>query len=203
MKKILLILPLFLFTNRFVRAESVGGAFVEPMLTYERGTGEVDFPSPINSSSTDINGFGIGARLGLHVFDTIFLGLDGRYSMPKFEDSSLGQDIRAKAWNYGPVVGLQMPTSIALRVWAGYIFDGRLDPDKDKNVNEKFTDAHGYRIGAGLKLGIVSLNLEYQDLKYDNTDINEVGIFNPGYSTSNIHLDTSSWILSASFLIGI
>jgi len=26
--------------------------------------------------------------------------------MPQFKDSSLGQKIQAKSWNYGPVVGL-------------------------------------------------------------------------------------------------
>lgn len=203
MKIIFFTLPFILFMIGFAHAESAGGVFVEPMITYEKGTGNIHFPDPINSSNTNIDGFGVGARLGFHIFETIFLGLDGRYAMPQFKDSSLGQKTEAKAWNYGPVVGIQMPTTLALRVWAGYIFDGQLDPDKDKNVDEKFSDAHGYRIGAGIKLGIISLNLEYQALKYDTTDINEVGTFNPGYSTSNIHLDTSAWILSASFPIAI
>jgi hypothetical protein len=68
---------------------------------------------------------------------------------------------------------------------------------------EKFSEAHGYRLGAGIKLAIISLNLEYQNLTYDKTDINEVGAFNPGFSRSNIQLDNSSWILSASFPIGL
>lgn len=203
MKMKILLLVFFYFTIGLVRAQGAGGVFVEPMITFEKGTGDIHFPSPVNSSSTNIDGFGLGARLGFHVFDTIFLGLDGRYAMPQFKDSSIGQKTQSKSWNYGPVVGHQMPTSLALRIWAGYVFDGQLDPDKDKNVNEKFSQAHGYRLGAGLKLGIISLNLEYQDLKYDKTDINQVGIFNPGYSTSNIHLNTSAWILSASFPIGL
>lgn len=199
MKRFYLISAFVFFTIGFVHAERTGGVFVEPMVTFEKGTGDIHFPDPINNSTTNLDGFGVGARLGFHIFETLFLGLDGRYAMPQFKDSSLGQEIKAKAWNYGPVVGLQMPTALALRVWAGYIFDGRLDPDKDKNVDEEFSDAHGYRVGAGIKLGIVSLNLEFQDLKYDTTDINEVGIFSPGYSSRNIHLNTSTWILSASF----
>lgn len=203
MKSIILIFALSLSTIGLVHAASAGGLFVEPMITFEKGTGDIDFPDPINNSTTNLDGFGVGARLGVHIFESLFIGADGRYSMPQFKDSSLGQDIKAKSWNYGPVIGLQMPTTLALRVWAGYIFDGQLDPDKDKNVDEKFSDAHGYRVGAGVKLGIVSLNLEYQDLKYDTTDINEVGIFTPGYSSRNIHLNTSSWVLSASFPISL
>ena len=182
-------------------SQGAGGIFVEPMITFEKGSGDVNFPAPIDSSDTQIDGFGVGARFGFHIFESIFLGLDGRYSMPQFNDSSLDQKIQATSWNYGPVVGLQMPTSLALRVWAGYIFDGMLDPDKDKNVDEKFSEANGYRIGAGIKLSIVSLNLEYQNINYDKTDIREIGIFNPGYRTSNIHLDTAAWVLSASLPI--
>ncbi len=123
--------------------------------------------------------------------------------MPQFKDSSLDQKVDAKSWNYGPVVGVQMPTIIGLRVWGGYIMNGQLDPEKDKGVDEKFTHGRGYRVGAGIKLGLVSLNLEFQDLKYKETDIDEVGVFTPGYSTNDIELNSQSWILSASFPISI
>lgn len=203
MKKIIFASTLSFLTLSTAYAENKGGLFVEPILTYERGDGDVDFPSPINSSESDIDGFGVGARLGFHIFESVFIGADGRYSMPQFKDSSLDQKADAKAWNYGPVVGIQMPTTIGLRVWGGYIMDGVLDPEKDKNVDQKFSDASGYRVGAGIKLGIASLNLEYQDLKYDKTDIDEVGVFTPGYSTNNIELKNQSWILSVSFPISI
>ncbi len=180
-----------------------GGLFIEPILTYEKGNGEIDFPSPINSSNTDVDGFGVGARVGFHVYESIFLGADGRYSMPQFKDTSLNQDVKAKAWNYGPIVGLQMPTTLAIRVWGGYIMDGQLDPEKDQNVDEVFKKAHGYRVGAGIKLGIVSLNVEYQDLAYDKTEITEVGVFTPGYKTNDIELKNHSWIFSASFPIAL
>lgn len=201
--KFLCLVATLIFQMGLASAASTVGLLVEPMLTYEKGEGDVNFPNPINNSSTNVDRFGVGGRLGVHIFESAFLGIDGRYSMPRFKDSSLNQDIKAKAWNYGPVIGLQMPTTIALRLWAGYIFDGVLDPEKDKNVDEKFLDARGYRIGAGIKLGIISLNLEYQDLTYNKTDISEVGTFNTGYSSNNIELSNSSWILSASFPFSI
>jgi len=180
-----------------------GGLFIEPILTYERGEGDIDYPSPINSSSSDIDGFGVGARVGFHVLESLFIGADGRYSMPKFKDSSLDQDTDSKAFNYGPVVGVQTPTTIGLRIWGGYILGGQLDPDKDQGVDVKFKKAKGYRVGAGIKLGIASLNLEYQDLKYDDTEVEEAGVFNPGTSYSNVELNNESWILSVSFPIGL
>ena len=194
---------LMLVLSTAAYAENKGGLFIEPMLTYERGQGEVNFPAPINSSDTDIDGFGVGARLGFHVLESVFIGADGRYSLPRFQDSSLNQDIKSKAWNYGPVVGVQMPTTIGLRVWASYILDASIDPEKDKKVDEKFTSGNGYRIGAGVKLGITSVNLEYQNIKYDKTEISEVGAFSPGFSRSDIELENSSWILSVSFPIAL
>lgn len=202
MKKLLLSFSL-LVLSLSASAQNKGGLFIEPMLTYERGEGDVDFPDPINNSNTDIDGFGVGARVGFHVLESLFIGADGRYSIPRFKDSSLDQDVDAKAWNYGPLVGVQMPTTIGLRVWGNYIFDGSMDPEKDQGVDEKFSDAKGYRIGAGIKLGITSLNLEYQNIKYDKTEINEAGTFNPNYSTNDIELKNSSWILSVSFPISL
>jgi len=173
------------------------------MLTYENGEGDVNFPDPINNSDTEIDGFGLGARLGFHVLESAFIGADGRYSLPRFKDSSLDQDVKSKAWNYGPVVGVQMPTTIGLRVWGSYILDGSIDPDKDQDVDEKFSSANGYRIGAGIKLGITSINLEYQKLKYDKTEVDEVGTFSTGFSSGDIELENSSWILSVSFPISL
>lgn len=203
MKNILLLAAVTLLGTTVAHAENKGGLFVEPMLTYEKGEGSVDFPAPFSSSDTDVNGFGAGARVGFHVYESIFIGADGRYSMPEFKDSSINQKTDAKAWNYGPVVGFQTPGDLGIRVWGGYIMDGVLDPDKDKNVDEKFSEAHGYRVGAGIKLGIASVNLEYQNLTYDKTEIKEVGVFTPGYKTSSIELENSSWILSASFPISL
>lgn len=184
-------------------AENKGGLFVEPMLTYEKGDGKIDFPSPFDSSNTDTKGFGAGARLGFHIHESVFIGADGRYSMLNFKDSALDQNTDAKAFNYGPVVGVQMPTDLGIRVWGGYIMGGELDPDKDKNVDEKFKKARGYRVGAGIKLWAASLNLEYQDIKYKQTDIDEVGVFNTGYSTSDSQLKTQSWVMSVSFPISL
>lgn len=186
-------------TSAFAKTEKKAGFFVEPMVTYEKGDGDVKLPAPFNKSGTDLNGFGVGARLGFHINEAIFIGADGRYSMPQFKDDELGQKTNATAWNYGPVVGIQTPTDIGLRIWGGYVMDAQLDPDKDKDVNLKFSDGTGYRVGAGVKLGITSVNLEYQDLTYDKTKVEEVGIFNPGYQTKDLELKNASWVLSVSF----
>ena len=71
------------------------------------------------------------------------------------------------------------------------------------DVDVKFSEAKGYRVGAGVKLGITSVNLEYQNLTYDKTKLEEAGVFSPGYSRSDVELENSSWILSVSFPIAI
>lgn len=183
--------------------ENKGGFFIEPSLTYERGDGEVDFNSSIlENSDSDINGFGAGLRLGFHVYESLFIGADGRYSLPNFKDSSLDQNTDAKAYNYGPVVGLQMPTDLGIRVWGSYIMGGQMDPDKDEGVDVKFEDGRGYRLGGGIKLGVVSLNLEYQYIKYNDTTIEEAGPINSA-DIDDVELKNQTWLLSVSFPVSL
>lgn len=198
-----LLLAISLLATLPVFAADSGGLFIEPMLTYERGDGEVDLPAPFGDADTETRGFGVGARLGFHVQESIFIGADGRYSMVNFEDDALDSDTDAKSWTLAPVVGIQMPTTLGIRLWGAYVLTGELDPDKDQNVNLRFSNAKGFRLGGGVKLGYVSLNLEYENLTYDKTHVDEVGTFTPGYSRDDIELDTSSWILSVSFPIAL
>jgi hypothetical protein len=184
-------------------SDNVGGLFVEPMITWERGRGDVNFPSPINSADTELDGFGVGARFGGHVYNTIFVAVDGRYSIPTFKDNKINQDADAKAWNVGPVVGMQMPTPFALRVWGGWILAGGVDVDKSQNVKEEFKSGQGYRIGAGVKLALTSINVEYQKIKYDNTVIEEVGVFTPNTTRGDIELTNEAMVLSISFPIAL
>lgn len=180
-----------------------GGLFIEPVLTYETGEGEVNMPAPLGKADTETDGFGVGARLGFHVLESVFIGADGRYSMPNFKDDALDLDTDATAWNLGPVVGVQMPTTLGIRLWGTYIMTGELDPDKHRNINVRFSEAQGYRLGGGIKVGYVSLNVEYEKLTYDDFNVDEVGSFSPGSSFSNVELDNSSWIFSVSFPISL
>ncbi|MGZ3787838.1 MAG: outer membrane beta-barrel protein [Bacteriovorax sp.] len=202
MKKIILA-SFALFSFLGVARAQIGGVFVEPMVTYETGTGDINFPPPVNSSDSKVKGFGVGARLGAQVWQTVFAGLDARYSIPKLKDTTLDQDIKSKAWNVGPMVGIQMPTPVGLRLWGSWIVAGQLDPDKDKGVDEKFKSGNGFRLGGGFRVGLVSLNAEYQYIKYDETEIQEAGVFTPGYSTNNIALKNKSFIVSVSVPIGL
>ena len=118
MKKLLVLSTMLMSFAGAVKAQdSVGGLFVEPMLTWERGRGDLNLPTPFNNASTELDGFGVGARLGMHVWESVFIAADGRYSLPTFKDDKINSDADAKAWNVGPVVGVQMPTLFGLRVW--------------------------------------------------------------------------------------
>ena len=199
MKKFLLPVTSLLFLSAPVLAEeNKGGLFIEPMITYEQSKGEIDYPAPFGKSDADSDGFGVGARVGFHVYKSLFIGADGRYSALEFKDEGSDNKTDAKAWNYGPMIGVQMPTAIALRVWGSYIMDGQVDPEKKNGFDAKFEDGTGYRVGAGVKLGFASLNLEYQNITYDKTKIQSVGNFGTN-SVSDTNLDNSTWIASVSF----
>ncbi len=201
MKNFKIACGLAVLTSFSAMAESKGGLFIEPMLTYESGTSEVKFPSPAGSSDSDIDGFGVGARLGFHIHEAVFLGIDGRYSMPSYKNDDTNIETDATAYNWGPVVGIQMPTTLGLRLWASYIAGAQIDLEKDQGIDLKFKDGSGYRIGGGIKLAAVSLNLEYQEIRYEKTELQDAGFFSG--DTRDIDSENHSLILSVSFPISI
>lgn len=180
------------------QASEDGGLFIEPAITYETGDSTVNWPSPFSNSTGKVEGFGLGARLGFHINKAFFLGFDGRYSMPNFKDSSVNYDAKATAANWGPVVGVQMP-DMGLRIWGTYVMGGELNPEKSGNFDVKVKDPTGYRAGVGFHVASVSLNLEYQQLKYDTSILEQVGSYSANTSFSNVTLENKSWIASVSF----
>lgn len=188
----------YIFTSGASAEAAIAGLFVEPAVTYEAGDGSVDYPPPFSSSTGRIEGLGLGARIGFHLSDVFLLALDLRYSMPQFKDSSVNYDEKSISTNWGPVVGFQMPI-VGLRVWGSYILGGELNPDASSNFDVKFKDATGYRVGAGFRIAIVSLNLEYQQLKYDKTTLEQTGPFTSGSAFDNVTLENKAWIGSVSF----
>ena len=163
-----------------VPAISQAGIFVEPGITYQSDDTTIDYGGSTNKSSGKNTGLGISARFGFDASDIIFIGLDGRYAITKFEDSAFNTNVSAKSYNLGPVVGIQMPI-VGLRVWGGYILSGELDPDEVTTSTIKYdgklAGAKGYRVGVGFHFILVSINLEYQDIKYnDNSATTSVGI---------------------------
>ncbi len=200
-KMLLFIASIALNVNMLQAQEKKGvGMFVEPIFIYERGETEVNYSAPFHTAQGTLNGLGIGARVGVHVMDSLFLGLDGRYSRAKFKDDYM--DVKAMSANWGPVIGLQMPTPIGIRLWAGYIVGGEMDPESSNGLDLKFKSASGYRVGGGIRLGIPSLNLEYQSIKYSKTENESSGIHSiPSYN--NTELKNNSYVLSVSFPLAL
>lgn len=189
---------MFAFSANASADDSQIGLFVEPSLSYETGSTSVNYPSPFSNSSGKSDGFGLGARIGFHLYESFFLGLDGRYSMPQFKDSSVSYDAKSVATNWGPLVGMQMP-NIGLRVWGAIILGGELNPEKSGSFDVAFKNATGYRIGTGFRISVVSLNLEYQQMKYGETSLEQIGPFSSNSAFNNVNLENKSWIASISF----
>lgn len=193
----LLLMPLCVQTAQAQEKTSDFGLFIEPAITYEFGRAAVDYPSPLSNSTGNAAGFGLGAKFGMHVSEAIFLALDARYSMPQYDDSSVDYDAGSVSTNWGPVLGVQMQ-DIGMRVWGTLILGGELNPKQSGNFDVSFSDASGYRIGTGFHIASVSLNIEYQQIKYGNTTLEEAGPFSPG-DLNNVNLTNSTWIGSVSF----
>jgi hypothetical protein len=145
MKK-LIVTGLFIFSLPAIALDK-GAIILESFLTFENGETKVTYPGPVQSSNGDVVGIGAGLRFGYSFFKTLFLGADGRYSIPQFEDSSLELQTGSSAFNYGPVLGLETP--VGFRFWGTYIMNSELKPKEDKDIDVKFSEGTGYRIGAG------------------------------------------------------
>lgn len=198
-KKIALVTASFCFLALEVHAQtSPGGAFIEPSITYDMGSTSSNYPAPLASSSGRSDGLGLGARLGMHVDETFFLGLDLRYSRPQFQDSSVNYNAKATSTNWGPVIGAQMP-SLGIRAWGSYIADGELNPEQSGNFDVKLMNSRGYRLGAGFRVAAVSFDLEYQQVKYDRMNLEQVGPFATNADFSNVNLENRAWIAGVSF----
>lgn len=176
------------------------GVFLEPIVSYEATSTTIAYPSPLSNSTGSLDGFGLGARVGFHINDILFIAADGRYAKPTFKDSSNNLDSTATEYNYGPVIGLQMPF-VGLRLWGGYVMGGELESGESQSVSAKFSNANGYRLGAGFHIWAFSLNIEYQSIKYGATALDQVGPFSNISAGNNISLDEHAYLASVSFPI--
>lgn len=156
---------------------NIGGAYIEPYLTYEIDdvkTKTSQLPLVNNDTTGTSQGFGLGARLGVHVQEVVFVAADARYAQPQM-DKSLYSNTKADQYNYGATLGVQTPLA-GLRLWGTYVIGGRMNPDSGANgVDLRFDDLKGYRVGAGLYIKSLSVNLEYQKLAYDTTHVQSWG----------------------------
>jgi hypothetical protein len=218
MKKTLLIALLAAFTPFYTHADeettttttveteeakpkvSRGGLFIEPILSVSREDSTIktgQLPIVTDDTSGTMEGFGVGLRAGVHVFEALAVGADARYSRMRFNDSFY-ESADGDMYNIGPSLVLQTPV-FGIRVFGTYIMAGQFNPGSGvQGLDTKFTDAGGYRLGAGLHFAALSLNVEYQDLTFDNTDIESFGSLGVS-GASNVDFSSQGYALSLSF----
>jgi hypothetical protein len=197
----LLILIIFNINSSEARS-SPYGVFVEPGITYEIGNSSISYPAPFSNSSGSSNGFGLMGRLGVHFSEIFFAAIDGRFKVVQFKDSTNNYNADATSFDVAPVIGVQMP-EFGLRFWGSYVVTGQLDPKQSNSLDLRFEDAQGIRLGAGIRFLSLSVNIEYQDLKYGRTTLEQLGPFSSIGESHSIQLKNESYILSLSFPIEI
>lgn len=185
---------LFLFVILLFSLNSFAGFYVEPALTFEKGDSKLDWPSPLSSSTGTIQGLGFDLKLGFNLESILFAGVDAAYSKPQFKNSANNYEAAATSQLFGVIIGAQMPI-VGLRAWAGYIFDGVLNPEGSNGIDVKFTGATGPKLGAGFNIFLVSLNLEYMDLSYKTSTLEQPGILS---GTFDSKLKNRIWLVSVS-----
>jgi hypothetical protein len=177
------------------RAQMVG-VFLEPMMTYQKGDGTTSWNTPLEKSSSTLTGTGFGLRLGYHFLSTLFLAADARYSQPEWKSTNPDLTAKATDLNYGVTLGVQPPI-VGLRFWGTYVFNGSLDPQESQNFDVRFRKSQGYRLGGGFSFILVSLNLEYQELKNSDLELGRATSYS-GLSANNTEMNSKTWIASLS-----
>lgn len=179
-----------------------GGFYIEPMLSAIREDSTLSSTDLGANTSGTTEGYGIGLRLGGHVSEVLFLGVDGRYSKMKQSDSFYDKN-SSNVYNLAPMIGLQTPLW-GIRILAGYVVLGENSQDANRQgVKLKFTEPNGWRVGAGIHAGPVGINLEYQDLKYNKADVQSLGSVATNVNVNGIDESTKGYALSLSFPVSL
>ncbi|MBC7743016.1 MAG: hypothetical protein H7061_12520 [Bdellovibrionaceae bacterium] len=181
------------------RSLSRGGLYLEPMISAIREDSSINSAAFGTANSTGTTeGYGLGLRLGGHVSEILFLGIDGRYAKMSQTDAFFNKE-SSDVYNFAPMIGVQTPIW-GIRVLAGYVLLGENNPGANaQGVNLKFTEPRGWRLGAGLHAGPVGISLEYQNLMYNKTEIQSVGNVASGATVNNVDETTKGYALSLSF----
>ncbi len=146
------------------------GLFLEPGVTYQSTHSSIDYGAGVGGSSAGTRGFGAVLRGGIHVYERFFVAVDGRYAFLNFNDNANGIDVAARSWDVAPTIGMQM-ADWGARLYVGYALAGDLDPEAAGGVDAKFSQANGWRAGAGLKARNFSVNIEWQRLHYGEASL--------------------------------
>lgn len=179
----------------FAQSESNGtGLFLEPGVSYQVTTSNFDYGSGISNSSAATRGFGVLLRGGIHVYERFFVAADARYGMLNFNDNSNNINAEATAWDIAPTIGMQM-ADYGARLYAGYVLAGNLDPKSANNIDIRLDDANGWRVGAGLKLQHLSVNIEWQRLHYGSSKITRPA----GATLTNADYNAEGLVASVTF----
>jgi hypothetical protein len=206
MKKILVLTAMALigFSGAAQAEVARGGFYIEPGATYTfKGNGKIGTTNPI-TNGPDISGSqqGPGAtlRVGAHVNDIFFAGLEGLYIRDKFDGE--GVTATGNEWAVGAFGGVQMPWIVGLRVWGGYLPYAQVDYDRSNGYKSRFTNGRGWKVGAGFRIAIVSINFEYMKLAYHNADQNYNG--SGGFTVNNAaKYDHDAYMVGVSFPLAL
>lgn len=182
----------------FADGESNGtGLFLEPGVTYQLNESNIDYKGTTPSSSNAVTrGFGLVGRAGIHVWERFFVAADARYSFLSFNDNASSYRTKGQEWNIAPVIGMQMK-DYGVRLYGGYVLAGNLDLDGKKGTEIEFSEATGWRVGAGLKLQQVSVNIEWQHLHYGKAEGKSGG----ATSKSDVDYNPDGLVASVTFPI--
>jgi hypothetical protein len=190
-------LPAFAATDDMGNSQSGGtGLFLEPGISYQNTSSNVDYGAGVGNSSANSRGFGVLVRGGIHVYERFFVAADARYAMLKFSDNSNNLNADATSWDVAPTVGMQMPDWGA-RFYVGYVLAGEMDPRSANSLDAKFEDPTGWRVGAGLKAKHLSVNIEWQRLHYGKGSLTR----SPATTLDSLKYNAEGLIASITFPI--
>ena len=166
MSKLRLIVPLMMLT--FFAAKSFAGVLLEPYVGYVYGT--LDITASNTKLEYKDTGPVFGGRIG-YIFSGAMIGAEYSRSIlttslekPAAQAATTADDDSIVS-NMSAFVGFKLPA--LFRFWVSYIFDSKYEDDKNPGLGDEFLGS-GYKLGVGISpLPLLSINLEYKALAYD------------------------------------
>ena len=164
---------LTLFFSLFITLPAISGIFVEPYI----GAGKsISDNIRIQREGTSFDSFFInpGLKIGTtRLLRLVSAGVELSHQSSSAESPSQGE-LDLTRMDYGIFAGIDLP--VLFRFFGKFIFDSDM-----KIGNAEIVDPSGYGLGVGYKgMPFLSLNLEYRNISWNKTIIDDTESNNDG-----------------------
>lgn len=179
-----------------VSPNAVAASFFESGLTYQWQQSDIRNPAPYGESTAKMEGFGLFFRWAYRINESFFAGADLHYHFPRYKDAAVGYNTSTSNFDLGPTIGTVLPWG-QVHLWSTYIALAEIDPVGNQNLNYRFLNATGWRVGVGVPVYMTVVSLQYQSIDFRKTRFENSAQFGTS-NTDGVRFNGGGWIFGVS-----